>query len=198
MRYYKKISIRENKRRVSLLVEFRNQVVDYFNDITSFTTFRTIEGKTAEKLRIKINRNLRNIYSILLAVGVSPLVGDIDILQNIFLIPKLPLVEPQRLLDHIERAIGVYEHDQKKATWRTINPLFWLGLLLDYFVNLPFKVIGRFGFDQMKVETSILGRIIKGVGWLFTRLAAFLTVLQLIGYLEKFKSLFVTIKTLIK
>jgi len=92
-------------------------------------------------------------------------------------------------LDVIERAIGIYENDRLNALFRTVNPLFWIGLILDYIVSLPFKVIGKVGFNQKKIESLITGRVIKGTLYLIMVLAAFLTVLEKIDYLEKFISL---------
>ena len=56
-------------------------------------------------------------------------------------------------------------------------------------MSLPFKVIGKMGFNQKKMESSIKGKVIKSTLYLIMVLAAFLTVLEKIDYLERFLSL---------
>ena len=201
MSYFKKITIWGNCKRVKLLVEFRSLVVNYFNNLKhSDYGLEVHENEKAKQVRREINMNLDKMYSIIISAGVNPTIyyspppavggfaGDIDLIHNIFRLHNFQIA-PQGLLDYIERAIGIYENDKINALLRTVNPLFWIGLILDYIASLPFKVIGKIGFNQKKIESSIMGRIIKGVLYLIMVLAAFLTVLEKIGYLEKFISL---------
>jgi len=203
MNYYKKITIWENNKRVRLLSEFRELVVTYFNNIKylGFGSSGVSENEKAREARIKINMILDKMYFIIISAGVNPimyytpppaiggLTRDIDLVINIFNLYRFR-INPQLLLDFIERAIGVYENDGLKALLRTVNPFFWLGLISDYIVSLPFKVFGEIGFNQEKIESSITGKIIKGIikgtFYLITFLASFLAVLKYIGYLEKF------------
>ncbi len=198
MSYYKKITIWENYRRTKLLLEFRNLVVTYFANL--LVSGRRVENKKAQQARIEINMILDKTYFVVISAGVKPTIyyspppsiggleGDIDLIHNIFNLYRYQ-IEPRKILDFIERAIGIYENDRHNALLRTLNPLFWLGLILDYIVSLPFKVIGKIGFNQEKIESSITGKIIKGILYFITVLASFLTVLEKIGYLEKFISL---------
>lgn len=201
MSYYKKITIWENRNRTKLLIEFRSLVVTYFKNmhIKGFF-FDVVENKKARQVRIEINMILDKIYSFILLAGVNPtmpyypppvvggLARNIDMILNIFDLHRYQ-IKPQQLLNLIERSIGIYENDRLNALLRTVNPFFWLGLILDYIVSLPFKVIGKIGFNQEKIESSITGKIIKGIFYLITFLASFLAVLKYIGYLEKFMSL---------
>jgi len=201
MSYYKKITIWENRNRTKLLIEFRSLVVTYFKNMcTSGFFFDVVENKKARQVRIEINMILDKIYSFILLAGVNPtmhyypppvvggLARNIDLILNIFNLHRYQ-IRPQQLLNLIERSIGIYENDRLNALLRTVNPFFWLGLILDYIVSLPFKVIGKIGFNQEKIESSITGKIIKGIFYLISVLASLLTVLEMIGYLEKFISL---------
>lgn len=206
MSYYKKITIWENNKRVRLLSEFRELVVTYFNNIKYLGTGYSgvSENEKAREARIKINMILDKMYFVVISAGVNPIMyytpppsvggftGDIDLFHNIFNLYRFD-IEPTKILDFIERAIGIYENNRLNALLRTINPFFWLGLILNYIVSLPFKVIGEIGFDQEKIESSTTGKIIKGIiksiFYLITFLASFLAVLKYIGYLEKFISL---------
>ena len=114
--------------------------------------------------------------------------GSIDLIQNVFNLHYY-LIGYEQVLDMVDRAIGVYESDKSNALLRTLNPLFWISLILDYIVSLPFKFVGKMGFNQSRIESSIVGRIVKGIFYLVTVLASFLTALDLLGYREKFLSL---------
>ena len=198
MSYYKKITIWENRRRVRLLTDFMGLIVTYFNNVEYLDYGLEVrEKKEARRARSKINMTLDKAYSAIISTGIKPtmyyspppavggLAGNIDLMHNIFQLSRFQIDE-RTLLDFIERAIGIYENDRHNAFGRTINPLFWLGLILNYIVGLPFKAIGKLGFNQKKIESSTVGRIIKGVLYLIVVLAAFLTVLEKIGYLDKF------------
>lgn len=201
MRPCKKITLWENRKRAKLLIDFRGLVVTYFDNLEhSRFGLGVRENEEARQVRSKINMSLHKIHSVIISAGVNPIIyyspppavggltENIDLMHNIFNLHRFK-IGPQELLDFMDRAIGIYENDRLNALLRTINPLFWLGLILDYIVSLPFKVIGKIGFDQKKIESSIMGKFIKGALYLIMVLAAFLTVLEKIGYLEEFISL---------
>lgn len=156
-----------------------------------------IENQQAIETRRQINLLIDKVHFIVMSAGILPVmhytpppaVGDlarnIDLIYNIFNLHRFQ-IEPQYLLDFIDRAIGIYEDDKFNALLRTLNPLFWISLILDYIASLPFKFIGKIGFNQSKVESSVVGRLVKGVFYLITVLASFLTALDLLGYREKF------------
>jgi len=207
MNYYKRIPIWENRKRVDFLVEFKKLVCDYFNNVSRADwSLNIIENETAKQTRSKINMKLHKAHFIVVAAGVNSsvfytpppavggLAGNIDVILNIFHL-CFYRIDSQEALDIIDRAIGIYEDDKKNSLFRTFNPFFWLGLVLDYIVSLPFKILGKIGLNQEKIETSIVGKVIKGILYLITIVAAFLTILEKLGYLEAFKSL---IKNLLK
>ena len=187
MRYYKKIAYWENVGRLSKLIEFRDLVFRYFNNVT-FGYVEIRENQEALRIRPFINFNMQKVHSIILASGIKPnliyspppVTGsgpmNVDIIQNIFLLHKYD-VESNYLLDFIDRSIGVYNEDKFHSLLRTINPFFWISLIFAYIVSLPFKLLGELGFNQSKIESSILGRSLKAVLYLIGLSASLYTIL---------------------
>jgi hypothetical protein len=153
-----------------------------------------IEEDAAQAARIKINQAMHEVHSIIRRSGIDPnftvlpapavggYVREVDLILNIFGLDE-HAAEPNHVLDIIERAIGIYESNHKLALGRTFNPFFYLRLFLDVISDLPFVVVGKFGFDQRKMKTSLIGRFVKGIMFL----APFLTILHLLGFLEPVK-----------
>jgi hypothetical protein len=83
------------------------------------------------------------------------------LVDNVFNLHQLK-ISPQSLLDYVERAIGVYRDDKFKSLIRTLNPLFWLSLVLDYISSFPFAILGSLGFNRSKLEDSSFGKFSKG------------------------------------
>lgn len=199
VKFYNKILIWENKRRLDKLIEFRKLIIEYFNNSRAeWMVAERIEEEAARIARVKINRVINEIHSIILHSGINPTlrytpppavggyVEMIDVIQNIFHINRFQIgADP--LLDFIDRAIGIYESNHKSAIFRTFNPFFYLGLVLDAISALPFIAIGKLGFNRQKAELSAIGRLVKGVLYLITVVAAFLTTLQLLGFLRPVK-----------
>ncbi len=197
MRYYTKILPFENRRRLTKIKAFRNLVVEYFNNCEP-KMFEAIENDQARKLRIDINTSLDEILIMVHAAGISTqllydpppvrggFAGNVDVFLNIFNLPYLQ-IKPYVICDHLERAYGIYERNQRAAKLRLINPFFYLGRLLDYVSELPFAFLGKLGFNRNKAESSILGRIIKGFVKLVFFLAAAFAVLHYLGYMDAVK-----------
>lgn len=192
MSNYKKIPIWENRKRLKLLIEFRNLMADYFNNIKIHEA-GVRESSIAYSLRPKINLCLETVCSFVKSTGINSEIShyydisdyirkevgsdvESDVLRNIFIMWDKFRLNEDGLLDYIDRAIGIYKYDKLNAIFRTINPLFWIGLLLDYIVSLPFKIIGRIGFNQKKIESSVAGRISKGILYFITVIAAIITL----------------------
>lgn len=57
----------------------------------------------------------------------------------------------------------------------------------DALVETPFIFIGKLGLNREKAEGSLIGRLIKGVLYLITVVAAFLTILHLLDLLDPVK-----------
>lgn len=194
-RYYKN-TIFENRNRVKVLKQFNELVKEYFENIKYVMLGTEIsENDKAKKARSQINLILNKAYSYIIYSGsktsiyYSPpaatggIAGSVDLLHNIFNLHNLQLKNEQ-LMDIIERSIGIYENDKKKSIFRTFNPLFWFDKILTYFARIPFKIIGRFGFNQEKVESSIIGKIVKSILYLIMVFSALLTALDKLGFLE--------------
>lgn len=190
---YKKIPIWENKKRIKQLEEFRANVITYFNNK---------ENRKAQEMRAKINEKIDKIHYYFddtkiepsLVYRAPPAIGgykeSIDLLVNIFNLHQFPEISPQRIVDYIDRLIGVYKSDTVKAFFRTINPLWWIFLLIELIASIPFKILESVGLKREKIETSILGKIIKAIFELILVIAALLTVLEKIGCLEMVVSSF--------
>ena len=199
MKYYKKILVWENYRRIEKLVEFRNLVIEYFNNSRAeWMADGRIEEEAAQVARVKINRIMDETHNIILHSGINPTiiwtpppavggyVKNVDLIQNIFNLYGFQ-IGSDTVLDYIDRAIGIYESNHKPSLIRTFNPLFYIGLVFDAISELPFIAIGKLGFNRQKAESSVTGRLVKGVLYLITVVAAFLTILQLLELLEPVK-----------
>ena len=189
MRYYTKILVWENEKRLKKLIEFRKLVIKYFNNSPPGLMGQRIEKKDAQEARTEINMDKTEVHSIILNSGTNltytyhppPAVGgrvmDIDLIFNIFDLDQLH-VDSKMVLDYIEIAIGKYQSNHKPALVRIFNPFFYIGLGIDATIsNLLFIVIGTLGFNRQKAETSTIGRLFKGfiqiVVWAIFILQAF-------------------------
>jgi hypothetical protein len=209
MKYYNKIPIWENKRRIEVLGKFRELILAYYNNVKyvdRFISSDPVENEKAANIRVQINLMLNEARNAILLAGVRPnitytpppviggYVRDIDVVLNVFMLHSYG-IRPTGLTDFIEIATGIYQNDAPRAFLRTINPLFWIGRVFDYIASLPFVLLGRIGFDRNKAESSALGRMVKGILYLIQVFAAALTILQLLGWLEKFKAILAKILT---
>ena len=198
MRYYTKILIWESKRRLNKLKAFRSLMIRYFNNSRVGFGGGRVEESAAKEARREINLLRDEIHSIILNSGIDPsfswtppaAVGDdeteIDLIEDIFNLDQFD-IGPNNLLDLIDRAIGKYDSNRKSAFIRTFNPFFYLGLVLDTISDLPFIAIGIFGFNRQKIKTSAIGRLVKGILYLTIIVAAVLTILHLLDFVEPIK-----------
>lgn len=196
MKFYKKIPVWENNRRLNKLYEFRELILKYFNNSRyEWMADGRIEENDARKARVAINRSMDEVHDIVLCSGINPsitwtpppAVGGyiqyIDLLQNVFNLHTFQ-VEPNNILDIIDRSIGIYESNRMASIIRAFNPIFYIGLIFDALVEIPFVFVGKLGLNREKAERSLIGKVVKGVLYLITVIAAFLTILQLLDLLE--------------
>lgn len=195
MRNYTRILPYENKRRISKLKEFKSLVISYFATCSSNEHESLQESQRA---REEINKTLYYIHDVVLSAGLYPVhlyqppavtggvIANVDLFFNIFQTPRLR-ISPLDIIDYLDRAIGIYETNKKAAKIRAINPFFYLNLILGYIASFPFFLIGQMGFNRAKAESSIVGRITKGIVSLIAALAGILTILSLLGYIEPVK-----------
>lgn len=98
-------------------------------------------------------------------------------------------VKPVEVVDFIDRAIGVYTSDRANSIIRTLNPFFWLILILEIVVRSPFYVLRVAGFNQKKMEESFLGRLTKGVIALAGLAFTVVQIAEKLGYIDNIKKL---------
>ena len=185
MRHYTKILIWENARRLSKLAEYRELIIEYFNNHTN-----TVAASVA---RSKINRSMNEIHSIVLHSGTNPILTwrapptaggysvNVDLIANIFNLDDY-FTEYDLVLDLIDRAIGIYESNAKSALIRIFNPFFYVGLVFDFISDLPFIALGKLGLNRQKARTSAIGRLVKGVLYLIQVIAALIAIYQFWDY----------------
>ena len=159
---------------------------------------RLIEISPPEARR-RINQSVQEVHSTILQSGINPTikwippaaiggyVEHVDLIHDIFNLDGFSEIEPDHVLDMIDRAIGIYESNAKRARFRIFNPFFYTGLVFDFISDLPFIILGELGFNRQKARTSAVGRLVKGVFYLITVIAAFLTILHLLGLLDPVK-----------
>jgi hypothetical protein len=208
MRKYNEIPIWENSKRIDFLIKFRNLVVEYFRNVETFSSSgldihffaEPIENDIARQKRSEINENIDKAYAIILAAcmqtsitryppsAVGGHVIDIDIIASIFDFHNLNL-NSDNVVDIIERALGVYKNDRINSFLRTIYPFYWIFLIINYITSLPFVILGQIGFNRGKIEGSFIGKISKAIFNLIIVFAAFLTILEKLGYLDYLKNL---------
>ncbi len=198
MRSYKKITLWENRRAVKDLKDYKDLVITYFNNIRRSPLADVVQNNKSIRARSRINQARTRISDIFIMAGVNPIIlctpppaiggatSRIDLVTNVFMMHQHH-IEPQALIDMLEVAIGKYNDDYPKAKFRTFTPFFWVGLLLNFVASLPFMFLGKMGLDQVRIESSLIGRLLKGVFWLATFLAAVLSILHLLGFLEVVK-----------
>ena len=194
MRHYTKILIWENKRRIKKLREFRNLMIRYFNNSQVGLGGGRVEEDAAQEAKSKINLLIAEVHSIILNSGVNPVLSwtppaglgdhavEVDLIENIFDLDLFD-IGPSNLLAVIDEVIEKYDSNRKAVFVRTCNPFLYLGWMLDIISDLPFIVMGIFGFNQQKIKMSTIGRLIKGALYLIT-VIAFLAILHLLGFLE--------------
>lgn len=175
----------ECKRRRELLRQFRVLAFDYFENIqlAGWMSRGTppIMNEKAQKARHEMNNIMEDaVLSFnLLRVPHHVVYGEyaqkVDIIGNIFALYQFQ-IDSQVAFDSIDRAIGAYENECQRLLRMSLNPFYWLGMLIVWFLRLPFKLLGAAGFDATKAENSLPGKVIKLVMGLATFTAAIVKI----------------------
>ena len=198
MRYYTRILIWENRRRLNQLRDFRSLVIRYFNNSRVNLGGGRVEESAAKEARREVNRLKDEIHSIILNSETNPSFSwtrpataggdqtEIDLIEEIFDLDQFD-IGPNNVLDCIDRAIGEYDSNRKSAFIRTLNPFFYLGRIFDIISDLPFIIVGIFGFNRQKIKASTIGKLVKGILYLFIVVVALLTILHLLDFVEPIK-----------
>jgi hypothetical protein len=196
MAHYKRMTTLQNLHGIRTLKKFKKLSERYFENVDYGSYGLTaVEKPKAKAIRSQLNLMLERAKRTLSSVEISPDICNdsrltapeseegVYLVDNIFNLHQLK-ISPQTLLDYVERAIGVYRDDKFKSFIRSLNPLFWLSIVLDYISSLPFAILGILGFSRSRIEESSSGKIFKGC----IRVAVVVTVLAAIlyhqGYLD--------------
>jgi hypothetical protein len=185
----------EAKRRLDLLVAYRQKIVDYYANAhwDRHSNHWDDDEPTAE-LRRQINEGMRDVTVATHFVG-NPLTidytppaitggpaGRISLLDNIFNLPNLG-VPHTALLDDFDRSIGIYR-SWVGPLWRKLfNPFYWIGQGLSRIAEVPFRILDSAGFNGTRAEGSILGKLTKVVIQAGTGIGATLGILEKLDYL---------------
>ena len=198
-----KILVWENDKRLNKLIEFRDLVVQYFNNQTGTVQAdfqnKNTENKPVQITSTDINLALVEIHHIITSSGIStkfiytapPFLGGrstkFDLIFDMFNLYEFG-IPPQKVVDIIEISIGVYESNRTKSISRMFNPFFWLGWVADAISEVLFDVMGEFGSGRQNAEKSAIGKISKGIIYFVTNIVVpLLLLLQLLDLLEPVK-----------
>ena len=200
MLHYKRMTIFQNLERTRTLVKFKKLIETYFANLDQGAFgLETTENPIAKRDRSQLNLRLENVRRALDSVETYPAApnvrrstayepsGEIDLLENIFSLQQHK-VDPKTLVDHIERAIGIYTTDRFGASVRTLNPFFWLSILIDYTARLPFFLLGSLGLDRDRLEGAALGKLLKGFFRVAVLLALLVGLIHYLGLLDPLTS----------
>jgi hypothetical protein len=183
----------ECKRRLNELEEFRGLVDQYFNNLSYGRGRRTYQNEESFDARQKINLTLQRIGDSCSRVGQPMVVNYSDprtgyqtrmnLLLEIFDLRNYQIPN-SRIIDCLDRTIGTYQRRTRWLYWQMFNPFFWIYWLLEKVMDIPFKILEAAGFDYARMESSILGKTAKAIAGFAAFLAAVLTILQLVGWLD--------------
>ncbi len=186
----------ENNRRIALLNKFGDELSRYLCG----TEFGSLldgprETQDASEARSELNHMLNEVTQILYAAGCPPvlqwspppMIGgrgcNLNVIINLFRLNHY-MIKPREVLDFIERAAGIYEGQHRAAVIRTLNPFFWISRLIGWIASLPFAFLGHIGLPRPKIESSVIGKIFKGVTELATGIATIAGMLKLSGWFD--------------
>jgi len=111
--------------------------------------------------------------------------GKVNAVTNMFQLRQLRIPR-QLVVDSLDRSIGEYERKQRHLFRQLFNPLFWLGQIL----AIPFRILAFAGFDADKLERSLFGRLYKAITGFAALVAAILSILYYLGWLDRVKAFF--------
>ena len=173
-------------------------MIRYFNNSRVNLGGGRVEESAAKEARREINRLKDEIHSIILNSETTPSFSwtrpvaaggdetEIDLIDDIFDLDQFD-IGANNVLGLIDRAIGEYDSNRKSAFIRMLNPFFYLGRVLDTISDLPFIVIGIFGFNRQKMKVSAVGKLVKGILYLTIIVAAIFAILHLLDFVEPIK-----------
>ena len=195
IRTYKQITFSENKKRLALLENFKLHLKAYLSNLQGAFAGGLYENVKAGEEHKEINKLIDEVCPYIEAI--PSIVGVVH--ENNYLTKSL--IYNQNIVDRkyfyeslvqmTERAIAVYKKDSGRAKQRTYCPLFWIALLIDCLVSLPFEALGKAGFNQNGIEVSFIGKLFKYAFYIISYLSLgvlthiFISALIKAGYLNK-------------
>jgi hypothetical protein len=199
MAHYRRMTIFQNLGTLRTLKKFRKLAERYFENVDYGSYGLTVsENAKARSIRSQLNLMLERVKRALNCVDVRSEICPVPpidapdseegvyLVENIFNLHALK-ISPQTLLDYVERAIGAYKDEKPRTLVRTFNPLFWLGILLDFVAALPFSVLSALGLNRSAIEKNPLAKLFKGCLRAAILVGALAVSLQALGYLDPMK-----------
>ena len=196
MTHYRRMTIFRNLQSLRTLKKFKRLAERYFENVDYGSYGLTaIEKPKAKALRSRLNLMLERTKRALALAGLSPDVCDesrpgaaeheeaVYLAENIFNLHQLK-ISPQTLLDSVERAIGIYRDDKFRSLIRTLNPFFWLSVVLDCASSLPFAILGALGCNRSRIEDTRVGKLLKAGFRVAVVVTALAVILHHQGYLD--------------
>lgn len=126
-----------------------------------------------QELRETIARKIPNIIHISRRAGIPdvlqsyppPAVGgpiiQVNIYGSILQDDSHGGISNQRKLDTINELIGQLEAKIEFQFKKIVNPFYWLGLLIEKVLRIPFWLLSKTGFEISKIEDHFLAKIFK-------------------------------------
>lgn len=192
----RRLPIWELSKRVALLEDFLRLSREYFQ-LLNFDQFgQSSETPKSLRLRTQLNSMVGRAelyvkesdtpvwlqYQQPAAVGGA--YQNINLIESIFYLPS-NRIDPQFLIDTVERAIADYTADRFKSKIRAVNPFYWLSVLINAFASAPFALLSSAGFNGRHFQTSTIGMwtslTMRIVGWLVAFLSGGVTILNAIN-----------------
>lgn len=143
IKHYKDITFGENRGRLKVLNEFRELVIIYFDNSTlNMMNGSHVEKQEAKDARAAINLIMKKAYTIIRLADINPSAAsmpsiamggqgrNMDLILNIFNLGRNN-ISPNAAIEYIEKAIDVYKSNRLDSLIRTINPFFWMTVMLN-------------------------------------------------------------------
>lgn len=126
-------------------------------------------------------------------IWTPPAVGGgyqqrIDLVSDLFHLQRYG-IDLDAPCDVLLQAMGVYQHDGTSAWIRTLNPLYWIGQVIDWIAQIPFRLFGFLGGDAERLSKSLFGRLLEALLKLTQVVLTFLSIAEKLGLLDFFRNL---------
>jgi hypothetical protein len=169
MRQIDSILYWENKKRITFLESFLDDLKTYFNNSSSSLLPPRVvnENSIAKEIRpiIAQKQSLANSYVIAsgnqahLKQYPAPSVGgpilDLNLILNVFHL-LTNFIDPNYALDTVNLSIGRYKHNRVASIIRIFNPIFYYKLIVEFIVDFVFLPFRQLFSDKTSVHIKQL------------------------------------------